>query len=155
MSFAATLRLSLASAAFGGLLLGTTLAQAAPAESSAIGAAPAAEAAIAVPALPSPVLTPSPLPSVKASRELVRRVLLDACVYEESAKEEPATDGKPPKPDAVSARQQKIVDACQCASTRALKTAKDEEILKIDESRTVPDVWYAATGEAYPGCRKR
>ena len=51
-------------------------------------------------------------------------MLLDACVYQENAKEEPSTDDKPIKPDVISARQQKIVDACQCASARVVKPVK-------------------------------
>lgn len=94
------------------------------------------------------------IPPSKASRELVRRMLLDACVYQENAKEEPSTDDKPIKPDVISARQQKIVDACQCASARAVKPVKDEDIAKVDESRQVPDAWYAATTESYGTCRR-
>lgn len=94
------------------------------------------------------------IPPSKASRELVRRMLLDACVYQENAKEEPSTDDKPIKPDVISARQQKIVDACQCASARAVKPVKDEDIAKVDENRQVPDAWYAATTEAYGTCRR-
>ncbi len=94
------------------------------------------------------------IPPSKASRELVRRMLLDACVYQENAKEEPSTDDKPIKPDVLSARQQKIVDACQCASTRAVKPVKDEDIAKVDETRQVPDSWYTATTEAYGACRR-
>ena len=74
------------------------------------------------------------------SRELVRRVLLDACVYAEAAKED--------------AKKEKVVDACQCASAKALKGVKDEEITKIAESRQVPDAWYSATTEAFPACRR-
>ena len=94
------------------------------------------------------------IPPSKASRELVRRMLLDACVYQENAKEEPSSDDKPIKPDVISARQQKIVDACQCASARAVKPVKDEDIAKVDESRQVPDAWYAATTDAYGTCRR-
>jgi len=93
------------------------------------------------------------IPQAKVSRELVRRVLLDACVYQESAKEEPEA-GKEGKPDARSAKQQKIVDACQCASTKAIKPAQDEEIAKVEETRQVPDGWYAATTEAYATCHR-
>lgn len=93
------------------------------------------------------------IPQAKVSRELVRRVLLDACVYQESAREEPGA-AKDAKPDARSAKQQKIVDACQCASTKAIKPAKDEEITKVEESRQVPDAWYSATTEAYPSCHR-
>lgn len=93
------------------------------------------------------------IPQAKVSRELLRRVLLDACVYQESAKEDPDA-AKDAKPDARSAKQQKIVDACQCASTKAIKPVKDEEITKIEENRQVPDAWYAATTEAYPTCRR-
>ena len=98
------------------------------------------------------------VPTSKASRELVRRVLLDACVYQESAKEEPDADAadkdKAKAANALSAKQQKIVDACQCASTRAMKPVKDEDVTKVDETRQVPDAWYAATTEAYAGCRR-
>lgn len=110
------------------------------------GAAVAAET-------PAPAKVES-LPPAKASRELVRRMLLDACVYQENAKEEPSTEDKPIKPDVISARQQKIVDACQCASARAVKPVKDDEIAKVDESRQVPDSWYASTTEAYGACRR-
>lgn len=91
-------------------------------------------------------------PINKVSRELVRRVLLDACVYQETAKDVP--DAADAKPDARSAKQQKIVDACQCASTRAIKPVKDEEIAKVEETRQVPDGWYAATTESYPACHR-
>ncbi|NLH81587.1 MAG: hypothetical protein GX458_12180 [Phyllobacteriaceae bacterium] len=94
------------------------------------------------------------IPPSKASRELVRRMLLDACVYQENAKEEPSSDDKPIKPDVISARQQKIVDACQCASARAVKPVKDEDIAKVDETRQVPDAWYAATSDSYGACRR-
>jgi hypothetical protein len=99
------------------------------------------------------------IPVSKASRELVRRVLLDACVYQETAKMEPEAEGgdkdkAKSSADKRSAAQQKIVDACQCASTRAMKPVKDEEVAKVDETRQVPDAWYAATTEAYPACRR-
>lgn len=98
------------------------------------------------------------VPTSKASRELVRRVLLDACVYQESAKLEPAAEAddkdKPKAADKRSAAQQKIVDACQCASARAMKPVTDEQVAKVDETRQVPDDWYTATTEAYPGCKR-
>lgn len=98
------------------------------------------------------------IPQSKASRELVRRILLDTCVYQESAKmdvdEDADAKAKAKAANAVSAQQQKIVDACQCASTRAMKPVKDEEISKVDESRQVPDAWYAATTEAFAGCKR-
>lgn len=98
------------------------------------------------------------IPVSKASRELVRRVLLDACVYQESAKLEPEAEGddkdKPKSADKRSAVQQKIVDACQCASMRAMKPVTDAEVAKVDETRQVPDDWYAATTEAYAGCKR-
>ncbi|MBV5264443.1 hypothetical protein [Pinisolibacter aquiterrae] len=100
-----------------------------------------------------PALAAESIPQAKVSRELVRRVLLDACVYQESAKEEPDA-AKGAKPDARSAKQQKIVDACQCASTKAIKPAQDEEIAKVEETRQVPDGWYAATTEAYTTCHR-
>ncbi|MCE1237031.1 MAG: hypothetical protein LWW93_11820 [Hyphomicrobiales bacterium] len=103
------------------------------------------------------------IPQSKASRELVRRILLDACVYQEAAKEDFDADKPDEKADAkakskaaniISAKQQKIVDACQCASTRAMKPVTDEEIVKVDENRQVPDAWYSATTEAYASCKR-
>lgn len=113
--------------------------------------------AVAVAVLGGSVASAQTIPPAKVSRELVRRMMLDACVYQESAKEEPAAEenaDKPKKPDQLSAKQQKIVDACQCASTKAIKPVKDEEITKVEESRQVPDAWYQATTEAFPGCKR-
>jgi hypothetical protein len=125
-------------------------AAAAPAPAAAAPAAPAA-----------PVVT---APPAKASRELLRRVLLDACVYQENAKEDAAAEEKAEKVEKaekpevkankLSAKQQKILDACQCASTKAIKPIKDEDIVKIDENRQVPDAWYQATTEAYATCKR-
>lgn len=122
-------------------------------------AAPAAAAAAPAPA--APVVMPPPS---KASRELVRRVLLDACVYQENAKEDAAAEDKPEKTEKaekpevkankLSAKQQKILDACQCASTKAIKPVKDEDVVKVDENRQVPDAWYQATTEAYATCKR-
>jgi len=97
------------------------------------------------------------IPVSKASRELVRRVLLDACVYQESAKLEPEAEGDDKgskSADKRSAAQQKIVDACQCASTRAMKPVSDAEVAKVDETRQVPDDWYASTTESYAACKR-
>ncbi|MER2605616.1 MAG: hypothetical protein ABTQ29_07305 [Siculibacillus sp.] len=80
------------------------------------------------------------IPPAQVSRELVRRVLLDACVYAEAGKED--------------VKKEKVVDACQCASHKALKGVKEEEIAKIAENRNVPDAWYSATTDAYEGCRR-
>ena len=116
-------------------------------------------------AAPAPAAAPVvTAPPAKASRELLRRVLLDACVYQENAKEDAATEEKGEKTEKaekpevkankLSAKQQKILDACQCASTKAIKPIKDEEIVKIDENRQVPDAWYQATTEAYATCKR-
>lgn len=117
----------------------------------------------AAPVAAPAVAAVTPPPS-KASRELLRRVLLDACVYQENAKEDAAADEKSEKTEKaekpevkankLSAKQQKILDACQCASTKAIKPVKDEEIGKIDEHRQVPDAWYQATTEAYATCKR-
>ncbi len=124
-------------------------------------AKPDAKAEAAPAPAAAPVVTPPPS---KASRELLRRVLLDACVYQENAKEDAPADDKPEKAEKaekpevkankLSAKQQKILDACQCASTKAIKPIKDEEIVKIDENRQVPDAWYQATTEAYATCKR-
>lgn len=124
-------------------------------------AKPDAKAEAAPAPAAAPVVTPPP---AKASRELLRRVLLDACVYQENAREDAATEEKPEKAEKaekpevkankLSAKQQKILDACQCASTKAIKPIKDEEIVKIDENRQVPDAWYQATTEAYATCKR-
>lgn len=124
-------------------------------------AKPEAAAAPAPAAPAAPVVT---APPAKASRELLRRVLLDACVYQENAKEDAAAEDKPEKAEKaekpevkankLSAKQQKILDACQCASTKAIKPVKDEEIVKIDEQRQVPDAWYQATTDAYATCKR-
>ena len=53
------------------------------------------------------------IPDREVTREGVRRALLDTCVYGEAAKE--------------GAKKEVIVDACQCASTRALKGVRSEE----------------------------
>ncbi|TBW36956.1 hypothetical protein EYW49_12435 [Siculibacillus lacustris] len=74
----------------------------------------------------------------EAARDQVRRLVLDSCVYTESAK------------DVV--KKDKIVDACQCAATRALKGIKTEEFTPIAESKNVPDAWLTAAGEAYAAC---
>lgn len=121
-------------------------------------AKPDAKAEAAPAPAAAPVVTPPP---AKASRELLRRVLLDACVYQENAKEDAPADDKPEKAEKpevkankLSAKQQKILDACQCASTKAIKPIKDEEIVKIDENRQVPDAWYQATTDAYATCKR-
>lgn len=80
------------------------------------------------------------IPDREVSREMVRRALLDTCVYGEAAKE--------------GAKKDKVVDACQCASTKAIKGVKEEEITKIGETKTIPDAWYAATTDAYASCKR-
>jgi hypothetical protein len=80
------------------------------------------------------------IPDREVSRDMVRHALLDTCVYGESAKE--------------GAKKDKVVDACQCASVKAIKGVKDEEITKIAESKSIPDAWFSATTEAYATCKR-
>ncbi len=81
------------------------------------------------------------IPDRELNRDGLRRALLDTCVYTEAAK-----DG---------AKKEVIVDACQCASTRALKGVKEEEIAEVVKSRNLPDALISATAEAFGTCRRR
>ena len=78
------------------------------------------------------------IPEKEINRDLVRRALLDTCVYAEAAK-----DG---------AKKEKVVDACQCASFKAMKGVKDDAVSKISSDRAIPDDLYRATTEAYDSC---
>ena len=78
------------------------------------------------------------IPDKEINRDLVRRALLDTCVYAEAAKE--------------GAKKEKVVDACQCASFKAMKPIKPEEVAKISSDRAIPDELYTATTEAYESC---
>ncbi len=80
------------------------------------------------------------LPEKEINRDLIRRALLDTCVYAEAAKE--------------GAKKEKVVDACQCASFKAMKPIKQEEIAKISSERAIPDELYGATTEAYESCAR-
>lgn len=80
------------------------------------------------------------IPEREMSRDVVRHALLDTCVYGESAKE--------------GAKKDKVVDACQCASNKAIKGVKDEEITKIAETKSIPDAWFGATTEAFEACKR-
>ncbi len=81
------------------------------------------------------------IPDKEINRDLLRRALLDTCVYAEAAKEE-------------GAKKEKVVDACQCASTKAMKDVKEEEIAAVAIAKVLPDAWYKATTEAYQGCMR-
>lgn len=78
------------------------------------------------------------IPDKTINRDLVRRALLDTCVYGEAAKE--------------GAKKEKVVDACQCASFKVMKGVKDEVVAKIAADRSVPDELFRATTEAYGTC---
>ncbi|WP_333826071.1 hypothetical protein [Pinisolibacter sp.] len=78
------------------------------------------------------------IPEKEINRDLVRRALLDTCVYAEAAKE--------------GAKKEKVVDACQCASFKVMKGVKEEEVAKISSDRSIPDELYNATTEAYATC---
>lgn len=80
------------------------------------------------------------IPEQSVTRDVVRHALLDTCVYGESAK-----DG---------VKKDKVVDACQCASSKAIKAVKEEEISKITETKSIPDAWFSATTEAYATCKR-
>lgn len=86
-----------------------------------------------------PAATPS-IPDKQVNRDLVRRALLDTCVYGEAAKE--------------GVKQEKVVDACQCASFKAMKGVKEEEVTKVAASKAIPDEWYKATTDAYGTCTR-
>lgn len=83
----------------------------------------------------------APAPERQVTRDLVRRALLDDCVYTESARE--------------GANKDKVVDMCQCASARAIRGLKDEDIATLAETKEVPDAWLAATRDALPACTRR
>lgn len=78
------------------------------------------------------------LPEREISRDLLRRALLDACVYAEAAKED--------------AKKDKVADACQCAANKAMKPIKEEDVANVVKTKAIPDAWYGATTEAYAGC---
>ena len=78
------------------------------------------------------------IPEKEVNRDLVRRALLDTCVYAEAAKE--------------GAKKEKVVDACQCASFKVMKGVKDDAVSKISSDRAIPDEMYRATTEAYDSC---
>lgn len=80
------------------------------------------------------------IPDKEINRDLVRRALLDTCVYAEAGKE--------------GAKKDKVADACQCASFKAMKGVKEEEVAAVAASRTIPDAWYAATTTAYGTCTR-
>lgn len=78
------------------------------------------------------------IPEKAINRDLIRRALLDTCVYGEAAK-----DG---------AKKEKVVDGCQCASFKVMKGVKDEVVTQITSDRSIPDELYNATTEAYGTC---
>lgn len=80
------------------------------------------------------------IPSHDYNRDLVRRAILDNCVYGESARE--------------GIKKERVVDACQCAATRALKGVKDDEMQKVAADKSIPDAWYNAASEAFDSCKR-
>ena len=96
-------------------------------------------ATLAVLALSGAVSAQS-LPAHDYNRDLIRRAILDNCVYGESARE--------------GIKKERVVDACQCAATRALKGVKDDEMKQAVSAQTVPDAWYNAATEAFEGCKR-
>ncbi len=78
------------------------------------------------------------IPEKEINRDLVRRALLDTCVYAEAAKE--------------GAKKEKVVDGCQCASFKVMKGIKEDAVSKISSDRSIPDELYNATTEAYGTC---
>ncbi|MDK9694944.1 MAG: hypothetical protein OEL76_00975 [Siculibacillus sp.] len=78
------------------------------------------------------------IPEKEINRDLIRRALLDTCVYAEAAKE--------------GAKKEKVVDGCQCASFKVMKGVKDEIVGRITSDRAIPDELYDATTEAYGTC---
>ena len=78
------------------------------------------------------------IPDKEINRDLVRRALLDTCVYAEAAKE--------------GAKKEKVVDGCQCASFKAMKPVTAEEVTKMSSDRVIPDELYRATTEAFGTC---
>lgn len=101
---------------------------------SAILASAGLAAVLALPAVAQGI------PDKEINRDLIRRVLLDTCVYAEAAKE--------------GAKKEKVVDACQCASFKVMKGVKDDAVAKITSDRAVPDDLYRATTEAYGTCTR-
>ena len=80
------------------------------------------------------------IPDRELNRDGLRRALLDTCVYTEAAK-----DG---------AKKEKVADACQCASVKAMKNIKQEDVAKISSDRAIPDDLYRAATEAYGTCTR-
>ena len=78
------------------------------------------------------------IPDKEINRDLIRRALLDTCVYGEAAKE--------------GAKKEKVVDGCQCASFKVMRGVKDDVVGKISGDRSIPDDLYHATTEAYGTC---
>ena len=78
------------------------------------------------------------IPEKQINRDLIRRALLDTCVYGEAAKE--------------GAKKEKVVDGCQCASFKVMRGVKDDVVGKITSERSIPDELYNATTEAYGTC---
>jgi hypothetical protein len=77
----------------------------------------------------------------EAGRDQVRRLILDTCVYGQTAKE--------------GMKKEIVVDRCQCAASRTLKTLKPEEIAPVAESKSLPDAWATAADDAFAACGKR
>lgn len=96
--------------------------------------------AIAAPAAAQGLFSGGAIPDKEINRDLVRRALLDTCVYAEAAKE--------------GAKKEKVADACQCASVKAMKNIKQEDVAKISSDRAIPDDLYRAATEAYGTCTR-
>jgi hypothetical protein len=90
-----------------------------------------------------PLLVAASLPAAAqgVSKDTLRRALLDHCVYTES--------GKPNAP-----KDDRIVDACQCASQQTARAIRDADLAGLQSVRSVPDEWVAALRANFANCRR-
>lgn len=81
------------------------------------------------------------IPEKTVTRDLVRRLLVDSCVYSISARAE--------------ADRKVVVDACQCSSAKFIKGVDDKDIAELQGRAELPGEWVRTVEAGTAQCGKR
>lgn len=84
------------------------------------------------------VAAPAAAQDKTIDKDFVRRALLDNCVYTMVSRE--------------GVNRNSMIEACQCASTRAAKEIRDEDLQGLSERSRIPDAWVRAVQASFPQC---
>lgn len=85
------------------------------------------------------------IPEKTVTRDLVRRLLVDACVYSTHARAAQAGE-KTEKKD--------FVEACQCGASRFIKGVADPDIAALQGQSQLPDAWGRAVETGAVECKR-